>query len=71
MSQEANAHEEPSQAHGLPIVVINKKRYFADERLWECRAVDNPHERIPMDEAIYLLLLLTESRDNERRATGN
>jgi hypothetical protein len=66
MSQEANAHDEQSQAHHLPIVVIKKKRYFADERLRECRAVDNPHERIPMEEA--MLLLLNQAFDKERRA---
>ncbi len=65
MSQEANAQDEQSQAHRLPIVVINKKRYFADERLRECRAVDNPHERIPMEEA--MVLLLNQAHDMERR----
>ena len=69
MSQEANAHDEPSHANGLPIVVINKKRYFADERLRECRAVDNPHDRIPIDEV--MVLLLNQAKDKERRATRN
>lgn len=32
----------------LPIVTINGKRYFQDDRLREYRAIDNPHDRIPM-----------------------
>lgn len=36
------------QPRRLPIVVINGRRYFVDVRLREYRAVDNPHDRIPM-----------------------
>lgn len=32
----------------LPIVRIDGRRYYADERLREYRAVDNPHDRLPM-----------------------
>jgi hypothetical protein len=56
MHPEANAagnHPIPRQ---LPIVIINGKQYFADERLRECRAIDNPHDRIPLDEALVFLL---------------
>lgn len=41
----SSAPREPRQ---LPIVVINGRRYFMDVRLREYRAVDNPHDRIPM-----------------------
>ena len=30
----------------LPVVMIEKKRYFVDRRLLELRRVDNPHEAI-------------------------
>lgn len=41
---------QPSPAvRTLPIVTIKGKRYFVDERLREYRAVENPHDRIPMD----------------------
>jgi hypothetical protein len=32
----------------LPIVTIDGKRYFRDDRLREYRAVDDPHERRPL-----------------------
>ena len=32
----------------LPIVTIDGKRYFRDDRLREYRAVDNPHDRLPL-----------------------
>jgi hypothetical protein len=50
MSNDRETHEDtkPQQARRLPIVVINGRRYFADVRLREYRAVDNPHDRIPM-----------------------
>ena len=30
----------------LPVVTIDRKRYFVDRRLLELRRVDNPHEAI-------------------------
>jgi hypothetical protein len=39
----------PSGVRMLPIVTIKGKRYFVDERLREYRAVENPHDRIPME----------------------
>lgn len=50
MSNDPETHEgaQPRQARTLPIVVINGRRYFVDVRLREYRAVDNPHDRIPM-----------------------
>jgi hypothetical protein len=39
-------------ARQLPIVTINGKRYYRDDRLGEYRAVNNPHDRLPLiDEA--------------------
>lgn len=32
----------------LPTTTINGKEYFIDERLKELRAVDNPHQRLPL-----------------------
>ncbi len=55
MHPEANAAGNHTRPQPLPIVVINGKQYFADERLGECRAIDNPHDRIPLDEAIVVL----------------
>lgn len=36
------------RAKQLPIVTINGRRYYRDERLGEHRAVDNPHDRLPL-----------------------
>lgn len=36
------------QARRLPIVTINGKRYYRDDRLREHRAVDDPHDRLPL-----------------------
>jgi len=35
----------------LPILKMNNKRYFVNERLKQLRNVENPHDMIPMDEA--------------------
>ena len=35
----------------LPIVKMNRKRYFVDERLGQLRNVENPHDIVPLDEA--------------------
>lgn len=35
-------------ARALPIVTIQGKRYYADERLGEYRAVDDPNDRLPL-----------------------
>jgi len=40
-------------ARALPVVVIEGRRYFRDDRLEEFRAVDNPHERIAFDDVYY------------------
>lgn len=40
--------KEPSKARHLPIVTIRGRTYYRDDRLQEYRAVDNPHDRIPM-----------------------
>lgn len=56
MHPEANAAGTHPQPRRLPIVMINGKPYVADERLGECRAIDNPHDRIPIDEAVVFLL---------------
>jgi len=42
----------------LPTTTINGKEYFIDMRLREYRAVDNPHDSIPLgdfaeDEALF------------------
>lgn len=42
----------PAAARSLPIILIENRPYFADERLREYRAVDNPHDRIPMVETV-------------------
>lgn len=47
MPNDPDKHE-GTQPRRLPIVVINGRRYFVDVRLREYRAVDNPHDRIPM-----------------------
>ena len=52
MTPEETKQPQPTR---LRVVVINGKRYFADERLHEYRAVENPHDRIDMDDAIVLL----------------
>lgn len=36
------------RAKQLPIVTIDGRRYYRDERLGEYRAVDNPHDRRPL-----------------------
>lgn len=36
------------QARLLPIVTISGKRYYRDDRLREHRAVDDPHDRLPL-----------------------
>ena len=33
-------------AKRLPIITINGRQFYHDQRLGEARAVDNPHERI-------------------------
>jgi hypothetical protein len=38
----------PQPGLRLPIVTINGKRYYRDDRLREYRAVDNPHDRLPL-----------------------
>lgn len=48
IDRETNEGTQPQQARRLPIVVINGRRYFVDVRLREYRAVDNPHDRIPI-----------------------
>ena len=45
MAAEQKTNGKPRQ---LPIVTIRGKKYFQDDRLREYRAVDNPHDRIPM-----------------------
>ena len=39
------------QPHALPVYDINGRSYYRDERLGEFRAVDNPHDVIPLDDA--------------------
>jgi len=41
----------------LPIIKMNKKRYYVDERLKQLRNVENPHDQIPMDEAFVRIRL--------------
>lgn len=38
--------DRPRLPRRLPIVMIDGKPYFRDDRLREYRAVDNPHDRI-------------------------
>jgi hypothetical protein len=40
----------PREPRRLPVVEIDGKEYFQDDRLQEYRAVDNPHERITFEE---------------------
>ena len=40
----------PPMPRRLPIVEIDGKPYFQDDRLKEFRAVDNPHDRITFDD---------------------
>jgi len=44
----------------LPIVIIDGKMYYRDDRLLEFRAVDNPHDRICYEdfEPEWILLVL-------------
>ena len=44
----------------LPIVTIDGKLYYRDDRLFEFRAVDNPHDRIRYEdlESEWALLAL-------------
>jgi hypothetical protein len=65
--QSDKEHEptEPQLPRGLPVVVIQGKHYFADERLREYRAIDNPHDRISMEEAMVLLCNQADSRKAE------
>lgn len=39
----------------LPIIKMNDKSYFVDERLGELRNVENPHDKIPLDEAFVVV----------------
>jgi|PersoiStandDraft_1058852.scaffolds.fasta_scaffold146473_2 hypothetical protein len=41
---------EPQMPRRLPVVEIDGKLYFQDDRLKEYRATDNPHERITFRE---------------------
>jgi hypothetical protein len=34
----------------LPVVLIDGKPFFRDDRLREYRAVDNPHERVSFED---------------------
>jgi hypothetical protein len=36
----------PNSPRKLPVVTINGREYYVDERLRELRAVNNPHDRI-------------------------
>lgn len=38
----------------LPIVEFNNKKWFLDIRLNEFRNIENPHDRIDIDEAFRL-----------------
>ena len=51
-------HESPDRPRlprHLPIVTIDGKLCFRDDRLREFRAVDNPHDRIAFQDAHELL----------------
>ena len=41
---------EPRMPRRLPIVEIEGKRFFRDDRLSEYRNVDNPHDRITFED---------------------
>lgn len=41
---------EPRMPRRLPIVEIDGKRFFRDDRLSEYRNVDNPHDRITFED---------------------
>lgn len=43
-------NDEPREPRRLPVVEIDGKLYFQDDRLKEFRATDNPHERITFQE---------------------
>jgi hypothetical protein len=43
--------DRPRLPRRLPIVMIDGKPYFRDDRLREYRAVDNPHDRIAFQDA--------------------
>jgi hypothetical protein len=40
--------QQPHDPHRLPVVNIDGREYFVDERLHELRAVNNPHERLDL-----------------------
>jgi hypothetical protein len=62
----SNEHDhEPTPARGLPIVVIDGRAYFADERLREYRAADNPPDRILMIDTLQIFGETSE--DDEQR----
>ena len=41
---------EPRTPRRLPVVEIDGKHFFKDERLGEYRNVDNPHDRITFED---------------------
>lgn len=45
-----NDEHEPRMPRRLPVVEIDGKHFFKDERLAEYRNVDNPHDRITFEE---------------------
>lgn len=54
----------------LPIVLIEGKRYFLDERLQEYRRMENPHQRIAfheLGERKPVLYEKTKKRSNGKR----
>jgi hypothetical protein len=44
----------------LPIINHGGTRWFRDDRLREFRAVDNPHRRLPFDNAPEAMLLILD-----------
>jgi hypothetical protein len=41
----------------LPVVLIEGRSYFRDDRLEEFRAVDNPHDRMVFGYVAYAMLV--------------
>jgi hypothetical protein len=52
----------------LPIVLIEGKKYFLDERLQEYRGIENPHQRIAFHELGERKPLLPEQ--TKKRSKG-
>lgn len=50
-NEERASTDRPRLPQRLPIVTIDGKPYFRDDRLREFRAVDNPHDRIAFQDA--------------------